>query len=338
MANNYDIFKKLIKKNYKVGIEEKLDNSKVIINKTGSLTLDMALCSPIPNGTIVETRGEVGSAKSSLALEIAANAIIQGKIVGYVDAERSLTESLIRSIRNLDIDKKDEEGNPLFIRLPGKDNSDVANLSAETYLNIIDNFLDHFPKSVIILDSVDALIPKAKHAEAIGTKTKGGSGYVMSDAIRRFTAKVPFTDSVAIFINHINPKINPYQKGDNTTGGEAVKRYSRQIIRLKSPTKDDLIKDDNGKVVGHKVEFTIVKNKFGPPLVDDYFPLIYGKGIDHYQELSDLSARLIFPESGNRYQVGESLLYKKQIEEKLISDKEFYNDIYRKICKMIYSE
>lgn len=257
----------------------KLDELKNIkSNSTGSIQLDYDLVVPIPGGMIVEVIGDSGSGKSTLCLEIAGQALKAGKHVLYENMERSINASLLRSIRSLRslVITNDNIANEKFNLL------EAAN--GEEALEAARIFATQFQEGVVIIDSVDALVPAAELAGEIGDKTMGSKARLISDAMRKLVNAAADNHVTLIFTNQYRSKIGMVF-GDPrfTSGGDALKYYCSQRIELKPPSKAEIIKDDETEPIGHWIRYRIIKNRFSPSGREGQFPLLYYNGI--YREL-----------------------------------------------------
>jgi recombination protein RecA len=155
--------------------------------------------------------------------------------------------------------------------------------------------------SLIIVDSVDSLVPKRLEGKEIGETDVGSLPKLMSDGCRRIKDACDKSGSTVIFLNQLRSNIGGYGNPDTTSGGRALGFYASQRIQLKDNAKSYQIKDEDGRVVGHNVRFFISKNSYAVPYVDGEFPLIYGKGFDTVTELFDLAASLALIESEGTY-------------------------------------
>jgi recombination protein RecA len=252
-------------------------------NKTGSLSLDIDLGRPFPEGGIIEIYGDEGSGKSTLALEALGQAVAAGKVGLYIDQERSLQRSLVQSVRTLkphveaafSTDKETRAKCPVKL---------IRADSGEKALEAARRFARAFPRSIIVVDSVDALVPEAKLAEDIGTASMGSHAKLMSEALRLLVADVSNAKCTLIFINQKREKVGlVFGNPEVTGGGRGLKFYAWQRIELLKPSNAQKIVNAEKDSVGHKVRYKIIKNKMTPPSSDGEFPILYGRGI--YREL-----------------------------------------------------
>ncbi len=279
----YDLYVKSLKKeNVEVTITRPDEVPDPEPNGTGSIALDYDLICPVPEGEMIEIIGDEGSGKTTLALECLASAFNKGKTVQYTNMERNLHGSLIRSIRGTqhifgeDGKIKKEYRDRYMISRP--ENGEAALQSARV-------FVEMFPKSVVVIDSVDACVPKEVLAGAIGDAHVGNAAKLMSEALRILVQVAHSTQSSIIFINQFRSKIMSYGDPRTPSGGGALKYYCSQRIALKKPAKDDAIKNDDGTKIGHMAHYTIMKNKSAPDGIKGYFSLLYGYGIYREQHI-----------------------------------------------------
>lgn len=330
-GSNFELFKKTSTKNFGEVIKTHSEIRLTQPNYTGSYILDAALGTPIPNGSIIEVYGESGSGKTSLCLEIIVNALRRDKVVGYIDKEGRLNKSLIQAIKGLDelIVKEDENGDPLFILMNNIYTGDDA-------LNLASDFIAHFPGSLLVIDSVDGLVPKEIMTNKIGDKTMGGVAKLMSEACRKLSAQSKSGGNTIIFINQMRDKLNPYGKGDVRPGGKALDFWCDQRIKLTTNKAEQIKCEDTGKVIGHNAKFSVVKNSMSAPFVEDKFPIIYGEGISEDLELADLAVRAILEPDGKKYIYDGKKYWGKDIPELIKTDKEFRAYIVEQVRNMCW--
>lgn len=253
-------------------------------NSSGSYNLDYNLVTPFPEGGIIEIFGTEGSCKTTLALEVAGNALVNGKKVLYVNMERSLNRSLMLTIRSLRpfLDKALEKNASV-------DDCQfwiVTATTGEGAFETIRKFVQMYPKSIAILDSVDASQPEAVMSEEVGTAKMGNLGKLLSDAMRKMVDPLAENKSTLILINQIRDKMNPYGDPKETSGGRAIKFYAHQRIELMKPGKAQQIVDEaSGEVIGKTIRYKIIKNKLAPDGQESEFPILIKNGIFREQEL-----------------------------------------------------
>jgi len=250
---------------------------------TGSLSLDLALgIGGLPKGRIIEVYGPESSGKTTLALQVVAEAQKAGGICAFVDAEHALDPVYAKKLG-----VNTEE---LLISQPD---------AGEQALEIADTLVKSGSISVIVIDSVAALTPKAEIEGEMGDHHVGLQSRLMSQALRKLTGSISNTNTMMIFINQIRMKIGVmFGSPETTSGGNALKFYSsvRMDIRRIGAIKD---KDE---IIGNSTRVKVVKNKVAPPFKVVEFDLMYGKGISKMGELVDLGAKAdIIEKSGAWY-------------------------------------
>ncbi|AMG30117.1 recombinase RecA [Grimontia hollisae] len=239
---------------------------------TGSLSLDIALgAGGLPYGRIVEIYGPESSGKTTLTLQVIAEAQKQGKTCAFIDAEHALDPIYARKL-NVDIDN-------LLVSQPD---------TGEQALEIADALTRSGAVDVIIIDSVAALTPKAEIEGEMGDSHMGLQARMLSQAMRKLTANIKNSNTLMIFINQIRMKIGVmFGNPETTTGGNALKFYASvrlDIRRIGSIKEGD-------EVVGNDTRVKVVKNKIAAPFKQAEFQILYGEGINLYGELIDLGVK-----------------------------------------------
>ena len=253
---------------------------------TGSLGLDAALgIGGLPRGRVVEIYGPESSGKTTLSLEVVAQAQRRGGTAAFVDAEHALDPSYAEKI-GLDIDD-------LLVSQPD---------TGEQALEITDTLVRSSAVDVIVIDSVAALTPKAEIEGEMGDSHVGLHARLMSQALRKLTANIKRSNTLVIFINQIRMKIGVmFGSPETTTGGNALKFYAS--VRLDIRRIGAIKKGD--EVIGNETRVKIVKNKIAPPFKNVQFDILYGEGVSRHGELLDYGvAHGIVEKSGAWYGYG----------------------------------
>ncbi|MFY0676378.1 MAG: recombinase RecA [Neptuniibacter sp.] len=239
---------------------------------TGSLGLDIALgIGGLPYGRIVEIYGPESSGKTTLTLQVVAEAQKQGKTCAFVDAEHALDPIYAEKL-GVDVDN-------LLVSQPD---------TGEQALEITDMLVRSSAVDVIIVDSVAALTPKAEIEGDMGDTHVGLQARLMSQALRKLTGNVKSSNCLLVFINQIRMKIGVmFGNPETTTGGNALKFYSSVRLDIR---RTGAIKQGD-EVVGNETRVKVVKNKVSPPFKQAEFQIMYGEGIYHMGEVIDLGVK-----------------------------------------------
>ena len=257
---------------------------------TGALSLDAALgIGGVPRGRIVEIYGPESSGKTTLALQILAEAQALNGIVAFIDAEHAL-DPVYAARLGVDIDE-------VLISQPD---------TGEQALEICDMLVRSGAIDCIVIDSVAALVPKAEIEGEIGDTTVGLQARLMSQALRKLAGSLSKSNTTCIFINQLREKIGiMFGNPETTTGGRALKFFSSVRIDIR---RIDSIKV-NGEVVGNRVRAKVVKNKVAPPFKQAEFDLMYGSGISKEGCVVDMAVEAgVARKSGAWYTYGEERL------------------------------
>jgi len=276
---------------------------------TGSLGIDIALgIGGLPMGRIVEVYGPESSGKTTLTLQVIAEAQKEGKTCAFIDAEHALDPVYAQKL-GVNIDD-------LFVSQPD---------TGEQALEICDMLVRSSAVDVVIIDSVAALTPKAEIEGDMGDSHMGLQARLMSQALRKLTGNIKRSNTLCIFINQIRMKIGVmFGNPETTTGGNALKFYASvriDIRRIGSVKEGD-------EVVGNETRVKIVKNKVAPPFKQAEFIIMYGEGISKQGELIDLGVKHKIVEkagawysySGNKVGQGKSNSIKFLKENPEIAD------------------
>src|SRR5262249_39473468 len=250
---------------------------------TGSISVDSALgCGGFPRGRISEIFGPESSGKTTIALQVVAEAQKQGGMAAYIDVEHALDPVYARKL-GVDIDN-------LLVSQPDY---------GEQALEITNALITSGSIDVLVVDSVAALVPKAELDGEMGDSFMGVHPRLMSQAMRKLPGIVSKSNTCLIFINQIREKIGVmFGNPETTTGGRALKFYSsvRADIRRIAAIKD------GETVTGNRTKVKIVKNKLAPPFREAEFDIMYGEGISKEGDLVDVGvANNIVEKSGSWY-------------------------------------
>lgn len=276
---------------------------------TGSLGLDIALgIGGLPYGRIVEIYGPESSGKTTLTLQVIAEAQKTGKTCAFIDAEHALDPIYARKL-GVDVDK-------LLVSQPD---------TGEQALEICDMLVRSAAVDVVVVDSVAALTPKAEIEGDMGDSHMGLQARLMSQALRKLTANIKRSNTLCIFINQIRMKIGVmFGNPETTTGGNALKFYAsvRLDIRRIGSVKD------GDEITGNETRVKVVKNKVAPPFKQAEFIIQYGAGINKLGELIDLGvqqnlvdkAGAWYAYQGNKIGQGKANAMKYLAENQAVAD------------------
>jgi recombination protein RecA len=250
---------------------------------TGSLGLDIALgVGGMPRGRVVEIYGPEASGKTTLALQLVAEAQKKGGVCAFIDAEHALD---VVYARKLGVRTED-----LYISQPDH---------GEQALEIAETLVRTAAIDVLVVDSVAALVPRAEIEGEMGDPQMGLQARLMSQALRKLTAAIAKSQTIVVFINQIRMKIGVmFGNPETTTGGNALKFYSSVRLDIR---RIGNIKEGES-VVGSRTKVRVVKNKVAPPFKEAEFDIIYGQGISRDGEIVDLGSECgVIEKSGAWY-------------------------------------
>ncbi len=286
---------------------------------TGSIGLDVALgIGGLPKGRVVEIYGPESSGKTTLTLQVVAEAQKLGGTAAFVDAEHALDPSYAEKL-GVNVDE-------LLVSQPD---------TGEQALEITDMLVRSGAIDIVVIDSVAALTPKAEIEGEMGDSHMGLQARLMSQALRKLTGNIKRSNCMVIFINQIRMKIGVmFGSPETTTGGNALKFYSS--VRLDIRRIGAIKKGD--EVIGNQTRVKVVKNKVSPPFKQAEFEILYGHGISRHGEIIDLGVQHgIVDKAGSWYSYGDDRIGqgKENVREFLKQHPEMAEEIEGKIRAML---
>jgi recombination protein RecA len=289
---------------------------------TGSIGLDVALgIGGVPKGRVVEVYGPESSGKTTLTLQIIAEAQKTGGTAAFVDAEHALDPSYAEKL-GVNVDE-------LLVSQPD---------TGEQALEITDMLVRSGAVDIIVIDSVAALTPKAEIEGEMGDSHMGLQARLMSQALRKLTGNIKRSNAMVVFINQIRMKIGVmFGSPETTTGGNALKFYSS--VRLDIRRIGAIKKGD--EVIGNQTRVKVVKNKVSPPFKMAEFEILYGFGISREGEIIDLGVQHgLIDKAGSWYSYGEDRIGqgKENVREYLKANPETSAEIEAKIRAILLPE
>lgn len=277
---------------------------------TGALSLDLILGGGIPRGRIVEIYGPESSGKTTLALQIIAQAQNQGGLAAFIDAEHAMDPTYAEK---LGVNVKD-----LYVSQPD---------SGEQALDIAETLIRSNAFDVLAVDSVAALVPRSELEGDMGDHQMGSQARLMSQAMRKLTAAVSRARTSLIFLNQIRMKIGVvFGNPETTTGGNALKFAASQRIEVR---RGKAIKIGE-EIVGNEMNVKIVKNKVAPPFRKTKLEIIYNEGISRTGDLLELALQNgIVKRSGSWWNYGTEKLGqgKENAKALLVENPKMFDEI-----------
>ncbi|EHJ52691.1 recombinase RecA [Streptococcus macacae] len=292
---------------------------KVQVMSSGSLALDIALgAGGYPKGRIIEIYGPESSGKTTVALHAVAQAQKDGGIAAFIDAEHALDPAYAAAL-GVNIDE-------LLLSQPD---------SGEQGLEIAGKLIDSGAVDLVVVDSVAALVPRAEIDGDIGDSHVGLQARMMSQAMRKLSASINKTKTIAIFINQLREKVGiMFGNPETTPGGRALKFYSSVRLDVRGNTQIKGSGDTKDANIGKETKIKVVKNKVAPPFKEAFVEIMYGEGISRTGELVKIASDLgIIQKAGAWYSYeGEKIGQGSENAKKFLAEHpQIFDAIDRKV-------
>ena len=286
---------------------------------TGAMNLDIALgIGGIPKGRIVEIYGPESSGKTTLTLHIIAESQKAGGVAAFIDAEHALDPSYAAAL-GVNIDE-------LLLSQPD---------SGEQGLEIAGKLIDSGAVDLVVIDSVAALVPRAEIDGDIGDSHVGLQARMMSQAMRKLSASINKTKTIAIFINQLREKVGVmFGNPETTPGGRALKFYASVRLDVRGNTQIKGTGDEKDTNVGKETKIKVVKNKVAPPFKEAFVEIMYGEGISKTGELIKIATDLdIIKKAGAWYSYNDEKIGQgsENAKKYLADHPEVFDEIDRQV-------
>ncbi|GHU44052.1 protein RecA [Bacilli bacterium] len=313
---------KVIEKDFGKGALMRLGDKaeqKVQVMSSGSLALDIALgAGGYPKGRIIEIYGPESSGKTTVALHAVAQAQKEGGIAAFIDAEHALDPAYAAAL-GVNIDE-------LLLSQPD---------SGEQGLEIAGKLIDSGAIDLVVIDSVAALVPRAEIDGEIGDSHVGLQARMMSQAMRKLSASINKTKTIAIFINQLREKVGVmFGSPETTPGGRALKFYASVRLDVRGNTQIKGTGDDKDTAMGKETKIKVVKNKVAPPFKVAEVEIMFGEGISRTGELVKIATDLeIIKKSGAWFSYNDEKIGQGSEKAKLYLKEhpEVFDEIDRKV-------